>query len=180
MTAMTSASFFLIYDVCGDSAAIDSLSTGTQAMEDRKLPSNSQMPPIIAARHSPSSGLDRTKAKQQPYSPFVRLAIVAGIFLPIATVPYLLSRRRISGLQRTCEELEFKLNVVQRQLNASFSGISNVKSEQAKMRALLHDMVQERDNMRQDAIQRAAEQEQANEVMQSNLRKVLEETELIR
>lgn len=149
-------------------------------MEDQRLPNDGSTRPVNVARQSPPSELDVTNNEHRSYPPFIRLAIVAGILLPIATIPYILSKRRISGLQQRCEKLNFKLNVVQRQLNTSFSQISMLKDEQARMRALVQEMKQRTDDMEQDAKQLTLEQARKNEIVRSDLRNILQETERMR
>jgi hypothetical protein len=125
----------------------------------------------------PPSRTEEAKPAQLIPNPYSRLAIVAGILLPIATVPYLLARRRISGLQYKCKELEWKLNVLERRLSFNVSESSRVRAEQEKM---LRDMMQEADDMQQQTMQRAAEQSQTNKMAQSDLHKLVEETKEIR
>lgn len=152
----------------------------TYLMEDQRLPSDGPTRPVSAASRPPQSELDVTGKEDRVFTPYKRLAIVTGILLPIATIPYILSKRRMFGLQRRCEELNFKVNVVQRQLNASFSQLSMLKDEQARMRALLHDVKQRTDDLEQNARQHALEQTRRNEMMRSDLRRTLEEIEQMR
>jgi hypothetical protein len=137
-------------------------------------------PSTAAPPHSPPECTDSTKATQLAPGPYLRLAIVAGILLPIATVPYFLSRRRISGLQLRCRELEWKLSVLERRLSFSVSESSSAKAEQEKMWTEIHDIMQKTDDIQQNVAQRAAEQGQTNQMIQSDLHRLLEDTKQIR
>ncbi|KXN87915.1 hypothetical protein AN958_07925 [Leucoagaricus sp. SymC.cos] len=150
-------------------------------MEGTKVgPNDNSVSPIGATYRSPPCRTTGTRPVQSAPNSYFRVAVVAGVLLPIATVPYLFARRRISGLQHRCEELEWKLSVMERQLSFSVSESSSIRAEQAKMRATMRDMMEETDGMQQDVMQRVAEQSQANQVMQSDLHKLLEETKQIR
>jgi hypothetical protein len=149
-------------------------------MENQRPLNDGPIRPVKVAGRPPPSELDVTSDKHRSYPPLIRLAIVTGILLPIATIPYILSKRRISGLQRSCEELNFKLNVIQRQLNTSFSQMSMLKDEQDGMRLLVQEMKQRTDGMERDTKQRTMEQMRMNETARSDLQKVLKETERMR
>lgn len=155
----------------------------THTMQNSEVaPDAISTPPVGTTHASPPSPTKGARPGQLAPSdnPYFRLAIVAGILLPIATVPYLLSRRRISRLQFRCEELEWKLNVIERRLSFNVSESSNVRTEQDKMRTTLHNVIQETAGMQQEGIQRAAEQGQTNQSVQSDLQKLVEETKQIR
>lgn len=152
-----------------------------QSAEDPKLHNDCLTPPIIVAHHPPpTSRSDGARIERRTRDPYIRLAIVTGILMPIAAVPYLLSRRRISGLQRRCEDLESKLKAVERRLSAGISESSDIRNEQVKMRAMLHDMMHKTDEIQRDAIQHVAKQSQITQAIQSDLGKLLEETQQTR
>jgi hypothetical protein len=55
-----------------------------------------------------------------------------------------------------------------------------LKDEQARMRALVQEMKQRTDDMEQDAKQLTLEQARKNEIVRSDLRNILQETERMR
>ncbi|KAF9452206.1 hypothetical protein P691DRAFT_661552 [Macrolepiota fuliginosa MF-IS2] len=142
------------------------------------LNSPNDNPTLVVVRSSPPAN----SAKNEGRTPnsFARLAIVTGVLLPIAIVPYILSRRRIVGLQRRCEELQLRLSVLERRLNAGVSKVTSVRDEQGNMRAILHEMGMKMDEMQEDAMQRSARQSQTNQLIHSDLRHLLKETKQIR
>lgn len=154
----------------------------TQHTEGLQLPNNSSSPPIIvmpgySIAHTQNDG-DRSERRSP--GPFVRVAIVTGILLPIAVIPYLLSRRRISGLERRFETLESKLRGIEKNLRLNTVEISNLKNEQMKIQDHLEIMVKETQIIHDSSLEHAVKQKRTEEVMRSQIHKLLEEAQQIR
>lgn len=162
--------------------ATDPTEIMTQHTEGPELPNHLSSPPIIV---TPGYSITHTRSdggrseRRNPGS-FVRVALVTGILLPIAVIPYLLSRRRISGLERRFEALESKLRGTEKSLRVNTLEISKLRTEHTKTRTLLCDMIQMINEVQDNAIQHAEEQGRTEEVIQSQIRKLLDEAQQIR
>jgi outer membrane murein-binding lipoprotein Lpp len=102
-------------------------------------------------------------------------AVLTAFILPVTLLPYLLSRRRLSSLQRQIDRTEASVRILQQDLNRAASEVATHKEENRRMRALLHQMMQETDQLRLRANQRDAEHLASDEAIRSDLRILLDE-----
>jgi biopolymer transport protein ExbB/TolQ len=152
----------------------------TPSKEENKLLLDNLTPAIAAARQSTGIRTQNDFTGRGRRRPLSHLAILTGILLPLAIVPYFLARRRIFSLRQKVGEMESKLIFLEKQLDKAVAEASHARHEQVKMRGSLHEIMQEADEMRQESLQRTMKQAQTNQAVQADLRRLLDETQRIR
>jgi septal ring factor EnvC (AmiA/AmiB activator) len=112
---------------------------------------------------------------RRPFQAITHLAILTAFLLPVTFLPYLLSRRRLSSLQSQIDRTEARLKILQQDLSRASSEVTTRKEENRRMRALLHQTMQETNQLRSTVMQRNAEQLTSHEAIRSDLRILLDE-----
>ncbi|PFH52650.1 hypothetical protein AMATHDRAFT_139726 [Amanita thiersii Skay4041] len=80
---------------------------------------------------------------------FVRTAIFSAVLLPVALVPYFITRRGMLMLRHQVDELQRSTTQLHRELNLTLSSLAIAKEEQKRTRALFHDIMENSDDIRQ-------------------------------
>jgi hypothetical protein len=112
---------------------------------------------------------------RRPFRAITHLAVLTAFILPITLLPYLLSRRRLSSLQRQVDRMGASVRMLQQDLSHASSEVATRKEENRRMRVLLYQMVQETDRLQLRSNQRDAEQLASDEAIRSDLRSLLDE-----
>lgn len=147
-------------------------------MDPQRLQSSS---PPHAFAHIPedfNNGVEHVVDRSQRSFPAItRAAVLAAFVLPITVLPYLLIRRQLAMLRRKIDEVGATTKILQRDVNQSLSEIVMRKDEYRRVRALLHDMMQEADESRFQVEHLEKKQAASSEAIHSDLRMLLDETQ---
>jgi hypothetical protein len=114
--------------------------------------------------------------RRRPIPATTHFAVLAAFILPITLLPYLVTRRQLLLLRRRVDELGVTTTTLQQDLTTSLSETAIRRDEHRRVRALLHEMKQEVDELWLQAEQRESGRVAADEVVRSDLRKLLDET----
>jgi hypothetical protein len=130
---------------------------------------------------TPLQGQDDAIVNQRrPIPAITHFAILTAFILPMTLLPFLVIRRQVSLLRRKLEEMGTITATLQQDLATSLSETAIRRNEHRRVRALLHEMKQEVDELRLQGEQRASTHVAADEAVRSDLRKLLEETQQMR
>ena len=139
------------------------------------LSSEDQRPAILVG-HSPELSEASTPSNgRQSFRAITHLAVLTAFILPVALLPYVLSRRRLSSLHRVVDRMETDIKMLQQNLSRASTEIATRKDENQRMRVLLHQLMQETGSLRTRTKQKDAAQQASDETVRSDLRMLLDE-----
>lgn len=120
-----------------------------------------------------------TPAPAQPthqrFRAITHLAVVSAFILPITLLPYIFTRRQLSLVRQQVGEMRTRMRALQQDLNIAVSEITTCKDEHRRLRALIHDMMQETDELRFRAEAKEVEQSKSDNIMKGDLKRLLDD-----
>jgi outer membrane murein-binding lipoprotein Lpp len=127
---------------------------------------------LTALSQSPE---ERVVSGPRPFRAITHLAVVTTFILSVTVLPYVLTRRRLSSLHRQVDSMGATMRILQQDLSQARSEAVTHKEDTRRMKALLHQMMQEADRLRLRADKREAEQAGSDGAIRSDLRMLLNE-----
>ncbi|KAF8219655.1 hypothetical protein L208DRAFT_819926 [Tricholoma matsutake] len=112
---------------------------------------------------------------RRSFRAITHFAVLTAFILPVTLLPYLLSRRRLSSLQKQVDRMGASVRILQQDLGQASSEVAICNEENRRMRAMLHQMMQEADQLRLKAKQNDAERLAFDEAIRSDLQILLNE-----
>lgn len=114
---------------------------------------------------------------RRPLRAITHFAVLAGFLLPFALVPYLVSRRQLGVLRQRMIDTETRVGGLERDVSGILSQLSTQRNEQRRLQGLIHEVVQERNGLREQIERRAAEHQTSEEDIRQGLQSLLEESQ---
>ncbi|ESK97438.1 hypothetical protein Moror_17617 [Moniliophthora roreri MCA 2997] len=112
---------------------------------------------------------------RQSYPAITHFAVLGTFILPFTLLPYLLCKRQLSVLRRNINSLETSNVILRQDLNAAMLETGQAKEEVMRIRGLLHEMMEEIEELRTEGQQREASRKAQEDSTRSELQKLLAE-----
>ncbi|KAL0581960.1 hypothetical protein V5O48_000017 [Marasmius crinis-equi] len=145
-------------------------------MASPSTPSNP--PPPLHLDLSPPSTRPESAVPASPrrsYPAIAHFAVISAVILPLTLIPYIFTRRQLSLLRQTVRELETSSTLIRKDLHTSVSDLGKVRDDVRRMRALLHEVMEEAELLRADVQAGEVSQKAADEATQSNLQRLVDQ-----
>ncbi|KAF8897275.1 hypothetical protein BD779DRAFT_1489976 [Infundibulicybe gibba] len=132
---------------------------------------------------SPTDVLDDvgpTTRTPRRYPAIVHIAVLTAFVAPLAVLPFMLSRRTAVSLKRNIEELGGGIRILQDDMNRMSSELRAHKDESRRARALLHEIMQEADELHSQVDEDTRKRQVADKLVQSRLQGLADEIKNLR
>ncbi|TFK43209.1 hypothetical protein BDQ12DRAFT_674585 [Crucibulum laeve] len=142
------------------------------------MEANPQGPPFYSSRplsNDASEELPRPLARRYPA--ITHFAVFSAFVLPMVVLPYLLARRRISALNRRLEQMNAEIKLLHNDMNRALSELAGSKDEHRKIRVIIHELLQETDELRVQGEKANLKRNAIDQAARSDLQRLLEKTQ---
>lgn len=95
--------------------------------------------------------------ERKPYPASVHFAFVAGVLLPVAVIPYILSRRQASLVRSRLQETERALQGLQQEFNTTKRELEGFRERHARSVSQMKEVQDSVDELNQRSIRSQAE-----------------------
>lgn len=114
---------------------------------------------------------------RRPIPAIKHFAVLTAFVLPIALLPYLVTRRQLTVLRRQFEEIKSVTDVLQKDTKGVWSETAKARGEDRSTRAALQSMKQEIEELRSVIEERYDARLSTDNTMRSDLQKLLNESQ---
>ncbi|KAJ8086403.1 hypothetical protein PM082_005226 [Marasmius tenuissimus] len=112
---------------------------------------------------------------RRSYPAIVHFAVLSAVILPLALIPYMFTRRQLTLLRQAVRELETSNKMLRKDLTTSASEIGKTGDDIRRMRALLHELMEEAETLRMETRAKEASQKAIDGTTQSTLQNLVAE-----